>query len=95
MTSCFSCRDRPHPAASDAQAPGTRAAPRLRATDPGTWLKGVRGTCRTSRLLVFAAQEPEAGPVARVRIPVRVPLGPHGCRLPSEERRADSGPRHS
>ncbi|WP_308314107.1 carotenoid oxygenase family protein [Streptomyces sp. GbtcB7] len=39
----------------------------------------------TSQLLVFAAQEPEAGPVARVRIPVRVPLGLHGCRLPTEE----------
>ncbi|MFJ8022408.1 hypothetical protein [Streptomyces sp. NPDC096311] len=39
----------------------------------------------TSLLLVFAVQEPEAGPVAPVRIPVHVPLGPHGCRLPTEE----------
>lgn len=51
--------------------------------DHGYWT--TYATDGTSRLLVFAAREPEAGPVARVRIPVRVPLGLHGCRQPTEE----------
>lgn len=54
--------------------------------DHGYWTTyATDRTDGTSRLLVFAAREPEAGPVARIRIPVRVPLGPHGCRQPTEE----------
>ncbi|MFD8221578.1 carotenoid oxygenase family protein [Streptomyces sp. NPDC059697] len=54
--------------------------------DHGYWMTyATDRTDGTSWLLVFAAQEPEAGPVARVRIPVRVPLGLHGCWLPTEE----------
>ncbi|MFD7003501.1 carotenoid oxygenase family protein [Streptomyces mirabilis] len=49
------------------------------------WPRLALGDSETSQLLVFAAQETEAGPVARVRILVRVPLGLHGCRLPTEE----------
>ncbi|MFJ3664590.1 carotenoid oxygenase family protein [Streptomyces sp. NPDC090119] len=54
--------------------------------DRGYWL--AFATDRTddgARLLVFPAEEPESGPVARVRIPVRVPLGLHGNWLPTEE----------
>ncbi|MFF7598491.1 carotenoid oxygenase family protein [Streptomyces mirabilis] len=54
--------------------------------DHGYWM--TYATDRTdgmSQLLVFAAREPEAGPVARVRMPARVPLGLHGCWLPTEE----------
>jgi carotenoid cleavage dioxygenase len=36
-----------------------------------------------SWFLVLPADDPAAGPVARVRIPVRVPLGLHGAWLPS------------
>ncbi|MEU7057997.1 carotenoid oxygenase family protein [Streptomyces sp. NPDC046197] len=39
----------------------------------------------SSCLLVFAAEDPAQGPIARVRIPVRVPLGLHGAWLPTEE----------
>lgn len=39
----------------------------------------------TSWLLVLSAQDPAAGPIARVRMPVRVPLGLHGSWLPTEE----------
>ncbi len=39
----------------------------------------------TSWWLVIPAADPASGPVARVRIPTRVPLGLHGCWLPSEE----------
>ncbi|GAA4920192.1 carotenoid cleavage dioxygenase [Actinomycetospora succinea] len=42
-------------------------------------------TDRSSWFVVFAAADPAAGPVARVRIPVRVPLGLHGAWLPTEE----------
>jgi carotenoid cleavage dioxygenase len=40
---------------------------------------------QSSWFLVFAAGAPEDGPVARVSIPVRVPLGLHGNWLPAEE----------
>ncbi|SFF61937.1 carotenoid oxygenase family protein [Streptomyces mirabilis] len=54
--------------------------------DHGYWTTYATDTTDgTSLLLVFAAQEPEAGPVARVLVPVRVPLGLHGCWLPTEE----------
>ncbi|MFK0019900.1 carotenoid oxygenase family protein [Streptomyces sp. NPDC090798] len=54
--------------------------------DHGYWMTyATDRTDGTSLLLVFAAQEREAGPVARVRIPVRVPLGLHGCWPPTEE----------
>lgn len=40
---------------------------------------------RSSCFLVFSGADPAAGPVATVRIPVRVPLGLHGAWLPTEE----------
>ena len=63
-----------------APRPGTRDA------DQGWWL-----TFATDRengeswFLVLPAAEPAAGPVARVRIPTRVPLGLHGSWLPTQE----------
>lgn len=39
----------------------------------------------TSWFLVIPAADPGRGPVARVRMPVRVPLGLHGAWLPTEE----------
>ncbi|GGZ81533.1 retinal pigment epithelial membrane protein [Streptomyces subrutilus] len=52
----------------------------------GYWLTfATDRTDATSWLLVFAAEDPSSGPVARVRIPVRVPLGLHGAWLPTEE----------
>ncbi|MGV9340089.1 carotenoid oxygenase family protein [Streptomyces sp. NPDC003688] len=36
-------------------------------------------------LLVFPAEDPADGPLARVRVPVRVPLGLHGNWLPTQE----------
>lgn len=42
-------------------------------------------TDRSSWFVVFAAADPASGPIARVRIPVRVPLGLHGAWLPTEE----------
>ncbi|MGW3340819.1 carotenoid oxygenase family protein [Streptomyces sp. NPDC001009] len=54
--------------------------------DRGHWLAfATDRTDGSARLLVFPAEEPESGPVARVRIPVRVPLGLHGNWLPTEE----------
>lgn len=38
----------------------------------------------SSRFLVFAADDPAAGPVARVRLPQRVPVGLHGVWLPTD-----------
>lgn len=38
----------------------------------------------TSWFLVLSADDPERGPVARVRIPTRVPLGLHGSWLPTQ-----------
>lgn len=40
----------------------------------------------TSRLLVIADADPEAGPVVSIHLPVRVPLGLHGSRLPAPDR---------
>lgn len=52
----------------------------------GYWLTyATDRTDASSWLLVIPAEDPRSGPVARVRIPVRVPLGLHGNWLPSEE----------
>ncbi|THA86647.1 carotenoid oxygenase family protein [Streptomyces sp. A0592] len=51
----------------------------------GHWLTfATDRTDGASWFLVIPAEDPAAGPVARVRIPVRVPLGLHGCWLPTE-----------
>jgi carotenoid cleavage dioxygenase-like enzyme len=42
-------------------------------------------TDRSSWFVVFPGADPGSGPVARVRIPVRVPLGLHGAWLPTQE----------
>ncbi|MFJ3978152.1 carotenoid oxygenase family protein [Streptomyces sp. NPDC090021] len=48
----------------------------------GHWLSfAAERTDGSSWFPVVPAEDPEAGPVARARIPVRVPLGLHGCRL--------------
>ncbi|MFD4416028.1 carotenoid oxygenase family protein [Streptomyces sp. NPDC058476] len=52
----------------------------------GYWMTfATDRTDDSSWLLVISAEDPAAGPLARVRIPVRVPLGLHGCWLPTEE----------
>lgn len=54
--------------------------------DGGYWLTyATDRTDGTSWLLVLSDEDPAGGPVARVRIPVRVPLGLHGAWLPTEE----------
>ncbi|MEU6314341.1 carotenoid oxygenase family protein [Streptomyces sp. NPDC047014] len=51
----------------------------------GHWLTfATDRTDGSSWLLVVPAEDPASGPVARARIPVRVPLGLHGCWLPTE-----------
>ncbi|MFF9854254.1 carotenoid oxygenase family protein [Streptomyces litmocidini] len=63
-----------------APVPGTRGSER------GYWLTfATDRTDNTSWLLLLPAEDPAQGPVARVRIPVRVPLGLHGTWLPTEE----------
>jgi carotenoid cleavage dioxygenase len=63
-----------------APAPGNSDAGR------GHWMTfATDRTDDTSWLLVFPAGDPAGGPVARVRVPVRVPLGLHGAWLPTEE----------
>jgi carotenoid cleavage dioxygenase len=63
-----------------APAPGTRDGA------GGHWLTfATDRTDDSSWLLVLPDEDPGAGPVARVRIPVRVPLGLHGSWLPTEE----------
>ncbi|MFD6874105.1 MULTISPECIES: carotenoid oxygenase family protein [unclassified Streptomyces] len=50
----------------------------------GYWLTfATDRTDGSSWFLVIPAEDPAAGPVARARIPVRVPLGLHGCWLPT------------
>lgn len=52
----------------------------------GWWLTfAIDLVDRTSWFLVFPAADPGAGPVARIRLPVRVPLGLHGNWLPTQE----------
>ena len=54
--------------------------------DEGYWLTfATDRTDATSWLLVLPGADPASGPVARVRIPVRVPLGLHGTWLPTQE----------
>ncbi|MFF0777772.1 carotenoid oxygenase family protein [Streptomyces sp. NPDC003720] len=63
-----------------APVPGTRGGER------GYWLTfATDRTDSTSWFLVLPAEDFAQGPVARVRIPVRVPLGLHGTWLPTEE----------
>ncbi|MYR88121.1 carotenoid oxygenase [Streptomyces sp. SID685] len=63
-----------------APVPGTRSSER------GYWLTfATDRTDSTSWLLVLPSEDPAQGPVARVRIPVRVPLGLHGTWLPTQE----------
>jgi carotenoid cleavage dioxygenase-like enzyme len=55
-------------------------------TDDGYWLTfATDRTDYSSWLLVLPGRDPEDGPLARVRIPVRVPLGLHGAWLPTQE----------
>ncbi|MFE8979067.1 carotenoid oxygenase family protein [Streptomyces cyaneofuscatus] len=52
----------------------------------GFWLTfATDRTDGTSWLLVIPSQDATRGPMARIRIPVRVPLGLHGVWLPTEE----------
>ncbi|MEU8137821.1 carotenoid oxygenase family protein [Streptodolium elevatio] len=52
----------------------------------GHWLAfATNRTDGESWLLVLPADDPAQGPVARIRIPVRVPLGLHGVWLPTDE----------
>ncbi|MEU9133982.1 carotenoid oxygenase family protein [Kitasatospora sp. NPDC048540] len=53
---------------------------------PGYWLTyATDRTDLSSWLLVIPDADPGSGPMARVRIPVRVPLGLHGSWLPTED----------
>ncbi len=56
------------------------------AEERGYWLTfATDRTDGSSWFLVLPAEDPASGPVARARIPVRVPLGLHGSWLPTEE----------
>ncbi|MFD7834441.1 carotenoid oxygenase family protein [Streptomyces sp. NPDC059761] len=62
-----------------APEPGTDSEER------GYWLAfATDRTDRSSWFLIVPAGDPASGPVARARIPVRVPLGLHGCWLPTD-----------
>ncbi|MFF7176977.1 carotenoid oxygenase family protein [Streptomyces sp. NPDC008121] len=51
----------------------------------GYWLTfATDRTDGSSWFLVIPAEDPASGPVARARVPVRVPLGLHGCWLPTD-----------
>ncbi|MER7972169.1 carotenoid oxygenase family protein [Streptomyces sp. NPDC096080] len=66
--------------------PSFAAEPGRDGEDEGYWL--MFATDRAdggSSLLVIPAQDPASGPVARLRVPVRVPLGLHGVWLPTQE----------
>ena len=63
-----------------APRPGTHDA------DQGWWVTfATNRTNGQSWFLVLPADEPSNGPVARVRIPTRVPLGLHGSWLPTQQ----------
>jgi carotenoid cleavage dioxygenase len=52
----------------------------------GWWVTfAIDRTDESSWFLVIPAAEPASGPVARVRVRTRVPLGLHGAWLPTEE----------
>ncbi|MGW4851971.1 carotenoid oxygenase family protein [Streptomyces sp. NPDC004288] len=54
--------------------------------DHGFWMTfATDRTDGASWFLVFPAADPASGPLARVSLPVRVPLGLHGAWLPTEE----------
>lgn len=54
--------------------------------DDGWWITfAVEHATGESWLLVIPAADPAAGPQARIRMPVRVPLGLHGNWLPTQE----------
>jgi carotenoid cleavage dioxygenase-like enzyme len=62
--------------------------PRPGDSDPthGWWVTfAIDLTDQASHFLILPADDPASGPVARVEIPVRVPLGLHGNWLPTEE----------
>ncbi|MEJ2865891.1 carotenoid oxygenase family protein [Actinomycetospora flava] len=64
-------------------APDPRS-PDPHARDAGWWLVlGTRFGTGESALFVLPAADPTSGPVATVRLPVRVPLGLHGNWLPA------------
>ncbi|MFI6149645.1 carotenoid oxygenase family protein [Streptomyces sp. NPDC051109] len=59
--------------------------PGREAEEDGHWLTfATDRTDGSAWFLVVPAQDPASGPVARARIPVRVPLGLHGCWLPTD-----------
>ncbi|MEV7273435.1 carotenoid oxygenase family protein [Streptomyces bacillaris] len=79
----------PEPGTGTGSSPGPGSGSGSGSTDGtgGFWLTfATDRTDGTSWLLVLPAEDPARGPVARVRIPVRVPLGLHGVWLPTEER---------
>jgi carotenoid cleavage dioxygenase-like enzyme len=60
--------------------------PRSAAPDRGWWLTlATRLSTGESTLLVIPAADPTSGPVAAIRMPVRVPLGLHGSWMPSND----------
>ncbi|MGW6414869.1 carotenoid oxygenase family protein [Streptomyces sp. NPDC055055] len=64
---------------------GLRSRTGTDSEERGYWLTfATDRTDGSSWFLVVPAEDPAAGPVARARVPVRVPLGLHGCWLPNE-----------
>ena len=58
--------------------------PRSDAPDRGWWITfTTRFSTGTSSMVVIPAADPASGPVAEIRMPVRVPLGLHGSWLPA------------
>lgn len=66
--------------------PAFAPVPGREGEDDGYWLTFATDRADgSSSLLVIPGEDPAAGPVARLRIPVRVPLGLHGSWLPTQE----------
>ena len=58
--------------------------PRSDAPDRGWWITfTTRFSTGASSMVVIPAADPAAGPIAEIRMPVRVPLGLHGSWLPT------------
>ena len=58
--------------------------PRSDAPDRGWWVTfATRFSTGAGSMVVIPAADPAAGPVAEIRLPVRVPLGLHGSWLPA------------